>query len=141
MVSGSRCAMTGGTTDFLAALAPNGGTWMQMPTSFGSRLRWGRIPLGRAQLHLAGAVGTPQRDGSFLESGRTHPSREMVLRLATALDVPLRQQNGFLLGAGVAPPWRESDLPAPELATVNHALDHMLAQQEPFPAIVLDRRW
>jgi hypothetical protein len=65
----------------------------------------------------------------------------MVLRLAAALDVPLRQQNALLLAAGFAPAWRESNLAAPELATVNQALDHMLAQQEPFPAVVVDRRW
>src|SRR6266850_1325726 len=133
--------MIGGTADPLAALAPNGGPCMQMPTSFGSRLRWWRMHRGRSQLDLAGAVGTPQRHVSFLESGRTQPSREMVLRLATALDVPLRQQNALLLAAGFAPAWRESDLTAPELATVNHALDHILAQQEPYPAFVVDRRW
>jgi transcriptional regulator with XRE-family HTH domain len=114
---------------------------MQMPTSFGSRLRWWRVHRGRSQLDLAGAASTTQRYVSFLESGRTQPSREMVLRLAAALDVPLRQQNALLLAAGFAPAWRESDLAAPELATVNHALDYMLAQQEPFPAIVVDRRW
>ena len=114
---------------------------MQMPTSFGSRLRWWRVHRGRSQLDLAGAAGTTQRHVSFLESGRTQPSREMVLRLAAALDVPLRQQNTLLLAAGFAPAWRESDLAAPDLATVNHALDHMLAQQEPFPALVVDRRW
>jgi hypothetical protein len=65
----------------------------------------------------------------------------MVLRLAAALEVPLRQQNALLLAAGLAPAWRESDLAAPELAVVNQALEHMLAQQEPFPALVLDRRW
>jgi hypothetical protein len=65
----------------------------------------------------------------------------MVLRLAAALDVPLRQQNALLLAAGFAPAWRESDLAAPELAAVNQALDHMLGQQEPFPAVVVDRRW
>jgi hypothetical protein len=65
----------------------------------------------------------------------------MVLRLAAALDVPLRQQNMLLLAAGYAPIWRESDLAAPELAQVNNALDYMLAQQEPFPAFVVDRRW
>jgi transcriptional regulator with XRE-family HTH domain len=112
-----------------------------MPTSFGARLRWWRTRRGLSQLHLAGVAGTTQRHVSFLESGRTQPSREMVLRLAIALDVPLRQQNALLLAAGFAPAWRESDLTAPELATVNQALDHMLAQQEPFPAIVIDRRW
>jgi transcriptional regulator with XRE-family HTH domain len=114
---------------------------MQMSTSFGSRLRWWRVHRGRSQLDLAGAAGTTQRYVSFLESGRTQPSREMVLRLAATLDVPLRQQNALLLAAGFAPAWRESDLAAPELATVNHALNHMLAQQEPFPAMVVDRRW
>ncbi len=112
-----------------------------MPTSFGARLRWWRTHRGLSQLDLAGAAGTTQRHVSFLESGRTQPSREMVLRLATALDVPLRQQNALLLAAGFAPVWRASDLAAPELATVNRALDHMLAQQEPFPAVVVDRRW
>jgi transcriptional regulator with XRE-family HTH domain len=112
-----------------------------MPTSFGSRLRWWRTRRGLSQLDLAGIAGTSQRHVSFLESGRTQPSREMVLRLAAALDVPLRQHNVLLLAAGFAPAWREGDLAAPELATVNQALDHMLAQQEPFPAIVVDRRW
>jgi hypothetical protein len=65
----------------------------------------------------------------------------MVLCLAAALDVPLRGQNAPLLAAGFAPVWRESTLEAPELATVSQALDHMLAQQEPFPAVVVDRRW
>lgn len=65
----------------------------------------------------------------------------MTLRLAAALDVPLRQQNALLLAAGFAPAWRESDLGAPELARVNSALDFMLAQQEPYPAFVVDRRW
>jgi transcriptional regulator with XRE-family HTH domain len=96
---------------------------------------------GRSQLDLASAASTTQRHVSFLESGRTQPSREMVLRLATALDVPLRQQNTLLLAAGFAPVWGESDLAAPTLAAVNYALDHMLAQQEPFPGVVLDRRW
>jgi transcriptional regulator with XRE-family HTH domain len=112
-----------------------------MPSSFGTRLRWWRAHRGLSQLDLAGAAGTTQRHVSFLESGRTQPSREMVLRLAAALDVPLRQQNALLLAAGFAPAWRESNLTAPELATVNQALDHMLTQQEPFPAVVVDRRW
>jgi transcriptional regulator with XRE-family HTH domain len=109
--------------------------------SFGPGLRWWRERRGWSQLELAGAADTSQRHLSFLESGRTGPSREMVLRLAAALDVPLRQQNALMLAAGFAPAWRESDLAAPELAVVNSALDYMLAQQEPYPAFVLDRRW
>src|SRR5215813_9529826 len=111
------------------------------PKSFGARLRWWRERRGLSQLDFAGAAGTSQRHLSFLESGRTAPSQDMVLRLATTLDLPLRQQNALLLAAGYAPIWHESDLSAPELAQVNGALDHMLAQQEPFPAFVVDRRW
>jgi transcriptional regulator with XRE-family HTH domain len=111
------------------------------PKSFGARLRWWRQRRGLSQLDFAGAAGTSQRHLSFLESGRTAPSQEMVLRLAAALDVPLRQQNALLLAAGFAPVWRESELTAPALAEVNGALDQMLAQQEPFPAFVVDRRW
>lgn len=109
--------------------------------SFGARLRWWRQRRGLSQLALAGAAETTQRHLSFLESGRTAPSRAMVLRLGDALDVPLRQQNALLLAAGFAPAWRERDLAAPELAQVSRALDFMLAQQEPYPAFVVDRRW
>jgi len=111
------------------------------PNSFGLRLRWWRERRGLSQLDLAGEADTSQRHVSFVESGRTKPSREMVLRLAGALGVPLRQQNTLLLAAGYAPAWRESTLDAPELMQVNRALEHMLAQQEPFPAVVVDPRW
>jgi transcriptional regulator with XRE-family HTH domain len=104
-------------------------------------LRWWRAHRSLSQLDLAGVASTTQRHLSFLESGRAQPSREMVLRLAAALDVPLRQQNALLLAAGFAPVWRESNLAAPALAMVNRALGYMLAQQEPFPAVVVDRRW
>lgn len=109
--------------------------------SFGPRLRRWRDRRGLSQLALAGEAGTTQRHLSFLESGRTAPSRAMVLRLGAALDLPLRQQNALLLAAGFAPAWRQRDLAAPELAQVNRALDFMLAQQEPYPAFVVDRRW
>jgi transcriptional regulator with XRE-family HTH domain len=108
---------------------------------FGERLRWWRARRAYSQLELAVAAETTQRHLSFLESARAAPSREMVLRLAAALDLPLRQQNALLLAAGFAPQWRESSLSAPALARVNDALDYMLAQQEPYPAFVVDRRW
>ena len=114
---------------------------MSAPSAFGPRLRWWRTNRGQSQLALAGAAEISQRHLSFLESGRTAPSRDMVLRLGAALDVPLRQQNALLLAAGFAPLWRESALAAPELAQVMRALDHMLEQQEPYPAFVVDRRW
>jgi transcriptional regulator with XRE-family HTH domain len=78
---------------------------------------------------------------SFLELGRASPSRDMVMRLAAALDVPLRGHNALLVAAGFAPVWRETDLGAPELAQVGEALNYIMAQQEPFPAAVVDRRW
>lgn len=109
--------------------------------SFGGRLKWWRDRRGLSQLGLAASAETTQRHLSFLESGRATPSREMILRLAAALDLPLRQQNALFLAAGYAPPWRESDLSAPELARIGSALDFMLAQQEPYPAFVVDRRW
>lgn len=65
----------------------------------------------------------------------------MVIRLAATLDLPLRQQNALLLAAGFAPVWRESEFAAPQLAGVRAAVDYMLAQQEPFPAVAVDRRW
>jgi transcriptional regulator with XRE-family HTH domain len=114
---------------------------MTASAGFPARLRWWRERRGVSQLALAGAAEVSQRHLSFLEVGRTQPSREMVLRLSAALDLTLRQQNALLLAAGFAPIWRESALGAPELALVNRALDFMLGQQEPYPAFVVDRRW
>jgi transcriptional regulator with XRE-family HTH domain len=109
--------------------------------AFPSRLVWWRKRRGLSQMQLAMAATCSQRHLSFLELGRTKPSREMVLRLSTALDIPLRQSNELLLAAGYAPVWSESDLGMRNLAPIRAALDHMLGQQEPFPAVVVDRRW
>ena len=109
--------------------------------TFASRLRWWRGRRGLSQLDLAGRAEISQRHLSFLELGRASPSRDMVLRLATALDVPLRQQNALLIAGGFAPVWRETELGAPALAQVRAALDHILAKQEPYPAVAVDRRW
>jgi transcriptional regulator with XRE-family HTH domain len=109
--------------------------------SFSLRLRWWRERRGLSQLELANSAEVSQRHISFIELGRTVPSREMVLRLAVALAVPFREQNGLLLATGYAPVWREQSLSAPEFSMVNRALDFILAQQEPFPAFVVDRRW
>jgi transcriptional regulator with XRE-family HTH domain len=108
---------------------------------FAAKLRWWRQRRGWSQLDFAGRAGVSQRHLSFLELGRSSPSRDMVIRLAVALDVPLRQQNVLLLAAGFAPVWRETDLSAPELAQVRNALDYVMAQQEPFPAVAVDRHW
>jgi transcriptional regulator with XRE-family HTH domain len=109
--------------------------------TFGPMLRAWRRRRGASQLALALQSGVSQRHVSFLESGRARPSREMVVQLSTALDVPLRQRNEMLLAAGFAPAYRESNLAAPELAPVRRAIDFMLKQQEPYPAVVIDRLW
>jgi transcriptional regulator with XRE-family HTH domain len=106
---------------------------------FGLLLRDWRRRRGASQLELALRSGVSQRHVSFLESGRARPSREMVMHLAVSLDVPLRHQNQLLLAAGFAPVYRQSNLEAPELADVRQAIDHILAHQEPYPAIVIDR--
>lgn len=108
---------------------------------FGPMLRAWRRRRGASQLSLALQSGVSQRHVSFLESGRARPSREMVVQLSTALDVPLRQRNEMLLAAGFAPAYRESNLAAPELTPVRKAIDFMLRQQEPYPAVVIDRLW
>ena len=112
-----------------------------MHRNFGERLRWWRRRRGLSQLELAGIAGTSQRHLSFLESGRAAPSQPMVLNLAAALNVSLRHQNGFLASAGFAPLWKEGTLGGPELAEVDRALGYILAQQEPYPAFVVDRHW
>jgi hypothetical protein len=76
-----------------------------------------------------------------MESGRAAPSREMILRIAATMNLPLRQQNALLLAGGYAPAWPQRDLTEPDLAMVNKALDFILAKHEPFPAFVVDRCW
>jgi len=111
------------------------------PDLFGPMLRAWRRRRGASQLALALQSGVSQRHVSFLESGRARPSREMVVQLTSALDVPLRQRNAMLLAAGFAPVYRESNLAAPELTPVRQAIERMLKQQEPYPAVVIDRLW
>jgi transcriptional regulator with XRE-family HTH domain len=114
---------------------------MTNETTFAAKLKQWRERRGYSQLALAGQADISQRHLSFLELGRSSPSRDMVDRLAAALDIPLRQHNALLLAAGFAPEWRQRDLAAPDMASVTSALDYMLAQQEPYPAVVVDRHW
>ncbi len=109
--------------------------------AFGSLLREWRAFRRLSQLDLALAAESSSRHVSFLETGRAQPSREMVLKLAEALEVPLRERNSLLGGAGYAPMYRESALDDAALAPVRRALDFMLAQQEPFPALVVNASW
>ena len=95
----------------------------------------------KSQLELASEAMTTPRYVSFVETGRAQPSRQMVVRLARALDVPLRERNGLLLAAGYAPMYSVGSLDAPELGRVDAALTAMLEHHEPFPAVVMDRGW
>jgi transcriptional regulator with XRE-family HTH domain len=93
------------------------------------------------QLDLALKADTSPRHISFVETGRSTPSREMILRLAEQLDIPLRDRNQLLLAAGYAPAFRERPLQDPALAGARQAVDRLLAGHEPYPALALDRHW
>lgn len=109
--------------------------------SFGDLVRYWRRVRAMSQLDLASAAMTTPRHMSFLETGRSSPSREMVLRLAGALDVPLRDRNGLLLAAGFAPLFAQRAVDDPALDLVMAALDRMLERHDPLPAVVMDRSW
>ena len=94
-----------------------------------------------SQLDLAADVGVSQRHLSFLETGRANPSQPMVLALAEALQVPLRERNSLLQSAGYVASFVEGSLDAESHRAFRSAIDQILAQQEPFPALVLDGRW
>jgi len=94
-----------------------------------------------SQLDLALESDVSQRHISFMESGRSKPSREMVLALAEVLDIPLRDRNLLLSVAGFAPIFKERDLDSNEMNAVHHALEMSLEHHEPYPAIVADRNW
>ena len=110
-------------------------------SAFGMLLREWRSRRRVSQLDLAVEAGVSSRHVSFIETGRSQPSREMVLMLARVLDVPLRNRNDLLTAAGYAAVYRATDLDAPALEQARRALDFMLRQQEPYPAIVVDRNW
>ncbi|WP_027542893.1 helix-turn-helix domain-containing protein [Bradyrhizobium sp. WSM2254] len=109
--------------------------------SAGSLLRQWRDVRGKTQLDLSFDAGVSQKHISFVESGRSVPSRQMLLDLAQALDVPLRERNELLLAAGYAPSYSDAALDTPAMTSINRALGRMLRQHEPFPAIVMDRYW
>jgi transcriptional regulator with XRE-family HTH domain len=110
-------------------------------TTFGTLLKRWRDQRSLSQLDLAVTSQVSQRHISFLESGRAKPSQKMLLQLATVLEIPLRHQNLMLSAAGFAPIHAETDLSAPEMSSICKAIDFILRQQEPYPAIVIDRYW
>jgi len=107
----------------------------------GSLLREWRRRRHLSQLALALQAGVSQRHVSFLESGRAHPSREMLLHLAEQLDVPLRARNQLLLAAGYAPVFPERPLQDPALDAARRAVERVLRGHEPYPAVVVDQYW
>jgi transcriptional regulator with XRE-family HTH domain len=109
------------------------------PPPVGELLRSWRRRRSLSQLELALDADVSSRHVSFLETGRSRPSREMVLHLAEHLDVPLRERNTLLLAAGFAPLYGERALDAAEMEPVRVALDRFLRAHEPYPAVVLDR--
>lgn len=108
---------------------------------FGVLLRQWRQRRRVSQLDLAVEAGVSARHVSFVETGRAQPSRDMVLRLAEQLDVPLRDRNPMLLAAGFAPTYRERALDDPEMAPVRRAVEVILAGYHPYPALAVDRGW
>jgi transcriptional regulator with XRE-family HTH domain len=108
---------------------------------FGELLRGWRGRRRLSQLDLAVAAEVSQRHLSFMESGRAAPSREMVLRLAEQLEVPLRGRNALLAAAGFAAVYRERPLDEPAMAPARRAVELLLTGHEPHPALAVDRHW
>lgn len=110
-------------------------------TSIGSLVRQWRQRRRISQLDLANEADVSPRHVSFIETGRAQPSRAMVLRLATALDVPRREQNQLLLAAGLAPVYSEHSLDDAEMTAVRDGVTRVLEAYDPYPCVVVDREW
>jgi transcriptional regulator with XRE-family HTH domain len=110
-------------------------------TPVGSSLRRWRAARGLSQLELAVTAETTPRHVSFLETGRSRPSRDMVDRLAQALDLPLRERNGLFVAAGLAPIYPENALESEDLAPFRKVVGRLLANHEPYPAYAIDGHW
>jgi len=108
---------------------------------FGVHLRHWRTRRRLSQLDLAQEAEVSTRHLSYVETGRAAPSREMVLRLAERLEVPLRERNALLVAAGFAPMYRQRSLDDPAMAAARRAVDLVLKGHEPFPALAVDRHW
>ena len=107
----------------------------------GVLLRHWRDLRGKSQFDLSLDTGVSQRHISFIESGRSIPGRQTLLEIAQALDIPLRDRNSLLLAAGYAPIYSDGAWNGAEMQSVTGALERMLRQHEPFPAVVMDRYW
>jgi transcriptional regulator with XRE-family HTH domain len=110
-------------------------------SQLGELLRYWRQERGKSQFDLSMDTGISQRHLSFVESGRSAPSRDFLSSVSDALNIPLRERNVLLLASGFAPQYSEQSLDAGQMAVVTRAIDRMLQQHEPHPALVLDRYW
>src|SRR6201989_1544102 len=108
---------------------------------FGPMLKSWRTRRRLSQLDLALEAGVSARHLSFVETGRSRPSADMVVQLAEHLEVPVRERNALLLAAGYAPAYAQHDLSDPELAPIREAIDRVLAGHEPYPAPGADGHW
>jgi transcriptional regulator with XRE-family HTH domain len=107
----------------------------------GRLLRHWRDVRGKSQIELSLDTGISQKHLSFIESGRSTPSRPTLIHVAEALDVPFRDRNELLVAAGFAPVYREDAWNTDEMASVTRAIERILRHHEPFPAVVMDRYW
>src|SRR3974390_1676049 len=117
------------------------GTQSLAVPQLGELLRYWRQERGKSQLDLSLDTGISQRPLSFVESGRSSPSRDFLSIVSDALNIPLRARNVLLLASGFAPQHGEQSMDAEQMAVIRKAIDRMLQQHEPHPALVLDRYW
>lgn len=111
------------------------------PANIGDHLREWRQRRHLSQMDLASDAEISTRHLSFIETGRSAPSRDMVMRLAERLDVPLRERNVLLVAAGFAPAFSQRSLDDPALKAARDAVDVVLKAHEPYPALAVDRHW
>src|ERR1700751_6142541 len=114
---------------------------MPNKSALGDLLKQWRGVRGRSQLDVSVDTGVSQRQISFIESGRSVPSRSTLMVIAQALDVPLRERNALLLAAGYPPLYSDAAWPSDEMKSIGKAVKRMMTQHEPYPAMVMDRYW
>lgn len=114
---------------------------MNSASNFGPQLKSWRTTRGQSQMALALAAGVSTRHVSYLETGKASPSREMVVQLTQAMDVPLRARNQLLAAAGFAPLYAETDIDSPAIGPVREALQFVLGAMEPNPTFIVNRRY
>ena len=112
-----------------------------MAETFGASLKQWRTQRRRSQLDLGLSADVSARHISFLETGRSHPSRSMILRLSEALEIPKQARNQLMSAAGLSPVYQSRDLSDEDMGPVKDAVDWMLQRHAPYPALAMDRHW